>query len=81
MLLDAIIDRIVGESAEDLSGNLNLVKDFMDTDLNMEERLKIFSTFSGIEADKNLSYPLGVSPPTELEGMGIVYMPDISRTC
>jgi len=78
ILLDAIIDRIVGESAEDLSGNLNLVKDFMDTDLNMEERLKIFSTFSGIGADKNLSYPLGVSPPTELEGMGIVYIPDVS---
>jgi len=78
-LLDAIIDKIVGESEESLSGNLNLVKDFMDTDLSMEERLKIFSTFSSIEADKNLSYPLDVSP-TELAGVGIVYvMQDISE--
>lgn len=79
ILLDAIIDKIVGESEESLSGNLNLVKDFMDTDLSMEERLKIFSTFSGIETDKNLSYSLDVSP-TELAGVGIVYVvQDISR--
>lgn len=79
MLLDAIIDKIVGESEESLSGNLNLVKDFIDTDLSMEERLKIFSTFSSIEAEKNLSYSLDVSP-TELAGVGIVYViQDISR--
>ncbi|HJX01966.1 MAG TPA: LCP family protein [Candidatus Humimicrobiaceae bacterium] len=80
ILLDAIIDKIAGESAEDLSANLSLINDYMDTDLNMEERLKIFSTFSGMDSTQKLPYALGVSPPTELEGMGIVYiMGDISE--
>lgn len=80
ILIEAIIDRIAGGSAEEMAANLNLVNDYMDTDLNMEERLKIFSTFSGIEPDKKLSYALSVSPPTELEGMGIVYiMGDVSE--
>jgi anionic cell wall polymer biosynthesis LytR-Cps2A-Psr (LCP) family protein len=80
ILLDAIIDKIAGESAEDLSANLSLINDYMDTDLNMEERLKIFSTFSGMDPAQKLTYALGVSPPTELEGMGIVYiMGDISE--
>ena len=80
ILIDAIINKIAGGSAEELSANLSLINDYMDTDLNMEERLKIFSTFSGIEPDKRLSYDLSVSPPTELEGMGIVYiMGDISE--
>lgn len=80
ILIDAIINKIAGGSAEELSANLSLINDYMDTDLNMEERLKIFSTFSGIEPDKKLSYALSVSPPTELEGMGIVYiMGDISE--
>lgn len=77
ILLDAIIDKIVGESEEELSANLNLIKDFMDTDLNMEDRLKIFSTFSSIEADKNYTYALDVSS-TELEGEGTVYLPNVS---
>jgi len=80
ILLDAIIDKIAGESAEDLSANLSLINDYMDTDLNMEERLKIFSTFSSIEPDKKLSYALDVSEPTPLEGIGIIYiMKDISE--
>ncbi len=80
VLLDAIIDKIAGGSAEDLSANLSLINDYMDTDLNMEERLKIFSTFSGMDPAQKLPYALGVSPPTELEGMGIVYiMGDISE--
>lgn len=78
LLFDAIISKIAGESDEKLSENLNLIKDFMDTDLSMEDRLKIFSTFSSIESDKKLSYALVVSSPTELEGMGIVYIPDVS---
>ena len=79
-MLDAIIDKIAGESAEDLSANLSLINDYMDTDLNMEERLKIFSTFSSIEPDKKLSYALDVSEPTPLEGIGIIYiMKDISE--
>ena len=77
LLLDAIISKIAGESDEKLSENLNLIKDFIDTDLSMEERLKIFSTFSIIEAGKNNIYALDVSS-TELEGEGIVYLPDVS---
>ncbi|HEY4663310.1 MAG TPA: LCP family protein [Candidatus Humimicrobiaceae bacterium] len=80
ILLDAIINKIAGESAEDLAANLSLINDYMDTDLNMEERLKIFSTFSSMDPAQKLPYALGVSPPTELEGMGVVYiMGDISE--
>ena len=61
LLLDAVISKIVGDSEEKLSANLNLVDDFMDTDLSMEERLKLFSTFSKIESGKNNAYPLNVS--------------------
>jgi anionic cell wall polymer biosynthesis LytR-Cps2A-Psr (LCP) family protein len=78
LLFDAIISKIAGESDEKLSDNLSLIKDFIDTDLSMEERLKIFSTFSIIEADKNLSYALNISSTTEL-GEGIVYIPDVSK--
>ncbi len=78
ILLDAIINKIVGDSEEKLSANLNAVKDFMSTDLNMEDRLKIFSTFSNVEADKNLSYALGISSSPDLEGIGIVRIPDVS---
>ena len=76
LLLDAIISKIAGESDENLSDNLNLIKDFIDTDLSMEERSKIFSTFSKIEPSKNEVYALNVSS-TELEE-GIVYIPDVS---
>ena len=76
LLLDAIISKIAGESDEKLSDNLNLIKDFMDTDLSMEERSKIFSTFSKIEPGKNEVHALNVSS-TELEE-GIVYIPDVS---
>jgi len=76
LLLDAIISKIAGESDEKLSDNLNLIKDFIDTDLSMEERLKIFSTFSKIEPGKNEVHALNVSS-TELEE-GIVYIPDVS---
>lgn len=76
LLLDAIISKIAGESDEKLSDNLNLIKDFIDTDLSMEERSKIFSTFSKIEPSKNEVYALNVSS-TELEE-GIVYIPDVS---
>ena len=78
LLLDAIISKIAGENDEKLSANLNLIKDFIDTDLSMEERLKIFSTFSIIEAGKNNIYALDVSS-TELEGEGVVYIPDVSK--
>jgi len=80
LLLDAIISKIAGENDEKLSANLNLVKDFIDTDLSMEERLKIFSTFSKIiEAGKNEVYPLDISSTADLEGEGIVYLPDVSK--
>lgn len=80
LLLDAIISKIAGENDEKLSANLNLVKDFIDTDLSMEERLKIFSTFSKIiEAGKNEVYPLDISSTADLEGQGIVYLPDVSK--
>lgn len=79
LLFDAIISKIAGESDEKLSDNLNLIKDFMDTDLSMEERSKIFSTFSKIEPGKNEVYPLDILSTAELPEEGIVYIPDISK--
>ncbi len=73
LLLDVVVSKIVGESEEKLTANLNLISDFIDTDLSMEEELKIFSTFSEIEPDKNSVYPLDVSS-TELPEEGIVYV-------
>lgn len=80
LLLDAIISKIAGKNDEKLSANLNLIKDFIDTDLSLEERLKIFSTFSkSIEAGKNNIYPIDISSKTERPEEGIVYIPDISK--
>ncbi|MEA2015577.1 MAG: LCP family protein, partial [Actinomycetota bacterium] len=74
LIIDAIIKKVAGESDEDLSANMNLIKDYMDTNLSMEESLKIFSTFAGIEEPGNKIYSLEVSS-TELEGEDIVYLP------
>jgi len=79
LIVDAIIKKIAGESDEEMSANLNLIKDFMDTDLSMEDALKIFSTFASIESRNNYIYAMDVSS-TELEGEDIVYVPqDISK--
>ena len=79
LIVDAMIKKITGESDEEMSANLNLIKDFMDTDLSMEDALKIFSTFAGIESRNNYIYAMDVSS-TELEGEDIVYVPqDISK--
>jgi anionic cell wall polymer biosynthesis LytR-Cps2A-Psr (LCP) family protein len=74
LVIDAIIKKVVGESEEELSTNINLINDYMDTNLSMEECLKIFSTFSGVEQSSDKVYSLEVSS-TELEGEGIVYVP------
>jgi len=79
LLFDAIISKIAGESNEKLSDNLNLIKDFIDTDLSMEERSKLFSTFSKIEPSKNEVYVMPILSTPELPEEGIVYVPDISR--
>ena len=76
-VMDAIMARIAGENDESLTNNLNQVKDFIDSDLSLEELLKLFSTFSTIEAGKNMVYTLEASS-TELEGEGIVYLPDVA---
>jgi anionic cell wall polymer biosynthesis LytR-Cps2A-Psr (LCP) family protein len=75
-IIDTMISKIVGEDEESLTNNINLVKDYIDSDLSLEELLKLFSTFSNIEADKNTVYTLETSS-TELEGEGIVYLPDV----
>ncbi|MFC2144767.1 LCP family protein [Actinomycetota bacterium] len=77
-IIDTIIARIVGDAEEDLTNNINLVKDYIDSDLSLEELLKLFSTFSKIETSKNMAYTLVVSS-TELEGEGIVYLPDVAN--
>ncbi len=79
LIVDALIRKIAGKNEEEMSANLNLVKDFMDTDLSMEDSLKIFSTLPGIDSGKNYTYALSVSS-TELGGEDIVYIPkDISK--
>jgi len=77
-IIDTVIATIVGDGEEDLTNNINLVKDYIDSDLSLEELLKLLSTFSKIEAGKNMVYTLGVSS-TELEGEGIVYLPDVAN--
>ncbi|MFC2159333.1 LCP family protein [Actinomycetota bacterium] len=77
-IIDTIIATIVGDTEEDLTNNINLVKDYVDSDLSLEELLKLFSTFSKIETSKNMVYTLVVSS-TELEGEGIVYLPDVAN--
>jgi len=76
-VVDTIILKIVGEDEDDLTGNVNLIKDLIDSDLSLEELLKLFSTFSNIKEEKNIVYTLEASS-TELEGEGIVYLPDVS---
>jgi hypothetical protein len=76
-VMDAIFTRIAGEDNESLTNNLNQVKDYIDSDLSLEELLKLFSTFASIEQDNNKVYALEASS-TELEGEGIVYLPDVA---
>jgi len=78
-IIDTIIAAIVGTSEEDLTNNINLVKDYIDSDLSLEELLKLFSTFSKIEAGKNMVYTLGISSKTELDGGRTVYLPDVAN--
>lgn len=78
LVFDTIIAEILGEGGEDSAKNLNLVKSYIDTELSLEEQLNLFTIFSGIQPAKNKVYALDVSS-TELEGEGIVYLPDVSR--
>ncbi len=76
-VMDTMISRIAGEDEESLTDNLNQVKDYIDSDLSLEELLKLFSTFAGIAPEDNIVYTLEASS-TELEGEGIVYLPDVA---
>jgi polyisoprenyl-teichoic acid--peptidoglycan teichoic acid transferase len=76
-VMDTMISRIAGEDDESLADNLNQVKDYIDSDLSLEELLKLFSTFAGIAPEDNIVYTLEASS-TELEGEGIVYLPDVA---
>ncbi len=78
-IIDTLIATIVGDGEEDLTNNINLVKDYIDSDLSLEELLKLFSTFSKIEAGKNIVYTIGISSKTELEGGRTVYLPDVAN--
>jgi len=76
-VIDSIIDRIVGEDEESLTSNLNQVKDLIDSDMSLEDMMKLFSTFSGIDEERDMVYTLEASN-TELDEEGIVYLPDVS---
>ena len=78
-IIDAVIATIVGNGEEDLTNNINLINDYVDSDLSLEELLKLFSTFSKIETAKNMIYTLEISSKTELEGGRIVYIPDVAN--
>jgi len=75
-IIDTMILKTVGGDEENLINNINIIWDFIDSDMSKEELLKLFSTFSKIEADKNTVYTLEASS-TELEGEGIIYLPDV----
>jgi len=79
LVVDAIIKKVAGKDNEEISRNLNLIKDFMDTDLSMEDGIKIFTALSRLSDDNNYTYALSVSS-TELKDEEIVYVPqDISK--
>jgi len=77
LIINSIVKEIAGENEEDLSSNLALIKNYIDTDLNDEELCKLIATFSEIEAEKNKSFALDVTS-VDLEG-SIFYVPDISQ--
>lgn len=77
LIINSIIKEIAGENEKDLSSNLALVKNYIDTDISDEELYKLIATFSEVEAEKNKSFALDVTS-VELEG-SIFYVPDISR--
>ncbi len=77
LVFDTLISEIVGKEGEDPVENLNLISSFIETELSNEDLLDLFTTFSGLEPAKNKVYTLEVSS-TELEGEGIVYVPDVS---
>ena len=79
MLIDSVMRKIVGAKEGELAKNLVLVKDFMDTDLNLEELSEFISTVAGISDANNKSYVLDgrFEPPDEAGN--IVFVPDISK--
>jgi len=79
MLIDSVMRKIVGAKEGELAKNLVLVKDFMDTDLNLEELSEFISTVTGISDANNKSYVLDgrFEPPDETGN--IVFVPDISK--
>ncbi len=77
LVFDTLIREIIGKEGEDPVENLNLVASYIETELSNEDLLDLFTTFSGLEPAKNKVYALDVSS-TELEGEGVVYIPDVS---
>jgi anionic cell wall polymer biosynthesis LytR-Cps2A-Psr (LCP) family protein len=77
ILLDSLAKKLAGEKEGDLAKNLTKIKDYIDSDLKLEELSELVATLSGLTEDKNKSYVLEGST-VELEG-STFYVPDIAK--
>lgn len=77
ILFDSLAKKIVGSNESDLEKNLTKIKDYIDSDLKLEDLSGLFATIAGLGEDKNMGYVLEGST-TELEGK-TYYIPDISK--
>ncbi|MCL4417159.1 MAG: LCP family protein, partial [Actinobacteria bacterium] len=77
ILLDSLAKKIIGEKEGDMAKNFTKIKDYIDTDLNLEELSQLISTIAGLDSEKNKSYALEGST-VELEGKTF-YVPDVTK--
>ncbi|MBM3699650.1 MAG: LytR family transcriptional regulator [Actinobacteria bacterium] len=79
ILTDSIMKKIAGSREGDLAGNLSKIKDYIETDLSLEELAEIIATISQLKSEKNKIYTLdGRVVPLDEAG-NIVIVPDISK--
>lgn len=77
VVIDALLGKIAGEDRDTLVSNLSLVREYIDTNLSVDEELpKVISTFSELRPEKSKVYVLNVTS-VELEGE-VFYVPDVS---
>ncbi|MBC7332865.1 MAG: LCP family protein [Actinobacteria bacterium] len=76
-VIENLIKKISGENQDVLASNLKLIKDYIDTNLGVEDELpKVISTFAELKPENSKVYVLSVTP-VELEGE-LFYVPDVS---
>ncbi len=78
ILIDGILKKIIGTKEGDLTKNLSIINDYIETDLNLEELSEVILTFASLSSQNNKTYGLdGRFEP--FDENTIVFVPDISR--